>query len=161
MITDQPPTADLLQYTGRATERLGEHQNALNNYQLALSLSRIAADQAAEVLSLYDIAHAERDHGNLIEAQRQIESCTSIAESLRAKISSQDLKASYFATVRQAYDLHVDVLMQRHKASPGEGFAAKAFAISEKARARSFLESLHESQANIREGIDATLLAKE
>jgi CHAT domain-containing protein len=158
---DQRHEAYTLNYIGRIYESQSDYQNALTNYRRALSLSRIAADQAAEVLSLYDIAHVERDHGNLIEAQRQIESSTSIAESLRANISSQDLKASYFATVRQAYDLYVDVLMQQHKANPGEGFAAKAFAISEKARARSFLESLHESQANIREGIDAALLAKE
>jgi CHAT domain-containing protein len=158
---DQRYEAYTLNYLGRVYEDLKESERALAQYRRALPLNHVAGDQAGEVLTLYNIAHVERNRGNLAEAQRQIEASTSIAESLRANISSQDLKASYFATVRQAYELYVDLLMQRHKASPGEGFASKAFAISEKARARSFLESLHESQTNIREGVDPALLARE
>ena len=142
-------------------EDLKDYERALAQYRRALPLNHIAGDQAGEVLTLYNIAHVERNRGNLAEAQRQIEASTRIAESLRANVASEDLRASYFATVRQAYELYVDILMQQHKASPSEGFAAKAFAISEKARARSFLESLHESQTNIREGVDTALLARE
>ena len=42
-----------------------------------------------------------------------------------------------------------------------EGFAAAAFAISEKARARSLLESLQEARADIRQGVDVALLERE
>jgi CHAT domain-containing protein len=158
---DQRHEAYTLNYIGRIYENLKDYQEALTQYRRALSLSRIAADQTAEVLTLYDMAHAERDRGNLVEAQRQIELCTKIVESLRSNVSSEDLRASYFSTMRQAYELHIDVLMQRHKANPNEGFASEAFGISERARARSFLESLHESQTNIREGVDKSLLERE
>lgn len=158
---DQRYEAYTLNYLGHVHEELKDYERALSHYRRALPLNQIAADRAGEVLTLYNIAHVERNRGNLAEAQRQIEASTSIAESLRLNVSGHDLRASYFATVRQTYELFVDVLMQRHKSSPGEGFAAKAFAISEKARARSFLESLHESHTDIREGVDTTLLAKE
>jgi CHAT domain-containing protein len=158
---DQRYEAYTLNYIGRVYEDLKEYKRALAHYRRALPLNRIAVDQAGEVLTLFNIARVERDRGNLAEAQRQIEESTRIAESLRSNVSSQDLRASYFATVLQAYELYVDVLMQRHKANPGAGFAAQAFAISERARARSFLESLHESQTNIREGVDTSLLEKE
>ena len=158
---DQRYEAYTLNYLGRVYEDLKDYESAIAHYRRALPLNHIAGDQAGEVLTLYNIAHVERNRRNLAEAQRQIEGSTRIAESLRSNVSSQDLRASYFATVRQTYELYVDVLMQRHKVSPSEGFAAKAFAISEKARARSFLESLHESQTNIREGVDPALLARE
>jgi CHAT domain-containing protein len=158
---DQRYEAYTLNYLGRVYEDLKDYESAIAHYRRALPLNHIAGDQAGEVLTLYNIAHVERNRRNLAEAQRQIEGSARIAESLRSNVSSQDLRASYFATVRQTYELYVDVLMQRHKESPSEGFAAKAFAISEKARARSFLESLHESQTNIREGVDPALLARE
>jgi len=158
---DQRYEAYTLNYLGRVYEDLKDYESAIAHYRRALPLNHIAGDQAGEVLTLYNIAHVEWNRGNLAEAQRQIEGSTKIAESLRSNVSSQDLRASYFATVRQTYELYVDVLMQRHKANPSEGFAEKAFAISERGRARSFLESLHQSQTNIREGVDPALLARE
>jgi CHAT domain-containing protein len=158
---DQRYEAYTLNYLGRVYEDLEDYERALAQYRRALPLNHVSGDQAGEVLTLYNIAHVERNRGNLAEAQRQIEASTRLAESVRSNVASQDLRASYFATVRQTYELYVDVLMQRYKANPGAGFAAKAFAVSERARARSFLESLHESQTNIREGVDTALLARE
>lgn len=158
---DQRHEAYTLNYIGKIYEQQKDFTSALRNYQRALPLTRIAADQAGEVLTLYNLAHLERQRGNLPEAQRQIETSTELVESLRANFVSQDLRATYFATVRQAYELYIDILMQRDKLSPNEGFAKAAFAVSEKARGRSLLESLQEAQAGIREGVDSSLLAKE
>jgi len=97
----------------------------------------------------------------LIEARTVTQSASDVIESLRSKVASQELRASYFASARQHYELYIDVLMQLDKSRPGEGFAAAAFAISEKARARSLLESLQEARADIREGVDAALLQRE
>ncbi len=114
-----------------------------------------------EAATLYNLARLERDRGNLNEARALTESAIEVIESLRTKVASQELRASYFASVRQHYELYMDVLMQLDKVRPTEGFAAAAFAISEKARARSLLESLQEARADIRQGVDAALLERE
>jgi CHAT domain-containing protein len=114
-----------------------------------------------EAATLYNIARLERDSGNLLEARGLTESAIQVIESLRTKVTSQELRASYFASVRQHYELYIDVLMQLDKTRPGQGFAAAAFAISEKARARSLLESLQEAHADIHEGVDSDLLERE
>jgi CHAT domain-containing protein/Tfp pilus assembly protein PilF len=158
---DQRQEAYTLNYIGHLYETSGDLAKALSCYRQGLSLSRVAADPAVESLTLYNLAHIERDSGQLTEAQRQIEAAIKIAESIRTKVGNQDLRASYFATVRQNYELHIDILMRLHKERPNEGFDAKAFAISEKARARSFLESLHEARAKIRQDVDPALLARE
>jgi CHAT domain-containing protein len=97
----------------------------------------------------------------LNDARAFTQSAIEVIESLRTKVASQELRASYFASVRQHYELYMDVLMQLDKARPTEGFAAAAFAVSEKARARSLLESLQEARADIRQGVDVALLERE
>lgn len=150
-----------LNYIGRVYEKLKETDRAVNNYHRALRLNRRSADPMGEALTHYNLAHLERDRGNLDEARREVEAALAIVESQRTKVSSQDLRTSYFATVRNTYDLYVDILMLLHKKNPHLGLDAEAFAVSEKARARSFLELLHEARANVRLGVDAALLAKE
>jgi CHAT domain-containing protein len=158
---DQQRRAYCLNYLGRSYESQNDFVAAQQFYNEALPLSRASSDQAAEILTLHNLAHVARALGNLQNARNWIEASISLAESLRAKVVSQDLRASYFATVRQNYELYIDVLMQFDKNQPGKGFAQAAFAVSEKARARSLLESLQEGQTNIREGVDETLLEKE
>lgn len=158
---DQRHEAYTLNYIGRLHEDAGDGQAALAHYRRALRLNRVALDRAGESLTLYNIAHAERDAGNLDEARARIEAALEIAESLRSKVASQNLRASYFASTRQFYDLYIDTLMRLHEKRPGEDFDARAFDVSERARARSLLESLKEARVDIRQGAPPALLEKE
>ena len=51
--------------------------------------------------------------------------------------------------------------MQMHKQNPAAAFDAVALAVSERARARSLLELLKEARADIRQGVDSSLLERE
>jgi hypothetical protein len=90
-----------------------------------------------------------------------IESALNIIEKLRARITTQQLRSSYFASVRDYYDFYIDLLMQLNRLHPEDGYDARALAASEKARARSLVESLGEARAEIREGVDQRLLERE
>lgn len=148
------PIAQILEWRG-------EKQQAREYYSRALTLSRQAEYQLGEAATLYNLARLERDDGHLIAARDMAQSAIEVIEALRTKVASQELRASYFASVRQHYELFIDILMQLDKAHPEDKFAAQAFAISEKARARSLLESLQESRTDIRSGVDASLLEQE
>jgi CHAT domain-containing protein len=158
---DHSPEANVLNLIGKVYENLKQPDRALEYYKRALPLSRLAADPVGEANTLCNLAHIDRDQGKLADAEQKLKEAIAIDESIRMNVSSQDLRASYFATVRATYELYIDVLMLRHKVSPQEGFAARAFAVSEKARARSFLESLRDGQADIREGVDSSLVERE
>ena len=82
-------------------------------------------------------------------------------ESLRTNIAGQELRASYFASRQEFFESYIDVLMQMHKQNPAEAFDAVALAVSERARARSLLELLKEARADIRQGVDGSLLERE
>jgi CHAT domain-containing protein len=158
---DQREEAYTLNYIGQTYENLNQHDRALAHYNSALVLSRKSADQAGEALTLFNLAHLKRDRGNLREAKRHIEAAVAIVESQRTNVSSHALRTSYLAHVRNIYELNVNILMRLHNESPASGFNVEAFAISEKARVRSFLESVREARANVRDGVDPVLLSKE
>jgi CHAT domain-containing protein len=158
---DQREQAYTVNYIGKIYEELKQTDRALKCYREALPLSQRSANRVGEALIRYNLAHLERDRGNLSEARQQVEAALAIVESQRESVSSQDLRTSYFATVRNTYDLYIDVLMRLHKQNQSAGFDREAFAISEKARARSFLELLSEARANVRDGADPALLANE
>ena len=154
----QVPALNLI---GKVYEHLKQFDRAMASYQQALELSRIAEYPIGEAETLCNIARLQRNDGKLEEAEKNLETAISRAESIRATVSSRDLRASYLANIHGIYELYIDVLCLRDKIDPHAGFAARAFAVSEKSRARSFLESLQEGQANVREGVDAALLEKE
>jgi CHAT domain-containing protein/Tfp pilus assembly protein PilF len=158
---DPGEVAYTLDYIGRILERSGQHQKALEHYDRALKLNRAAQDQYGEAITLFALARIQNELGDLSLARTYIESALKITEGVRAKVTSRDLRASYFASVRNEFELYADVLMGLHQKSPQERFEVDAFQVSERARARSLLESLSESKIDIREGVDEALLKSE
>ena len=141
--TDQRHAAYTLNCIGRSYQKLNQFDRAEHYYHRALELSQRSSDPQSEMLSFYNLAHLARGRGNLDEASGQIKQAIKIGETLRTNVTNQDLRTSYFATIRDSYDLYIDVLMLQHKREPFSGLDREAFAVSEKARARSLLEGLN------------------
>jgi CHAT domain-containing protein/Tfp pilus assembly protein PilF len=158
---DRSQEAAILNNIGSLYLDLGEKQKALEYYSQSLSLSRATGAPRVEATILSNIAYVKRDQNNLTEALNDIESSIKIIENLRTKIASPELRSSYFATVQNYYEFYIDLLMQLHKTNPKSGYDTKALEASERSRARSLLELLKESNANIREGISPHLLQQE
>src|SRR5262249_54226850 len=140
---------------------LGHEAKAHDYYQEALPFSQKTDDRSLEALILHNIARLERSRGDVVQALHNIEAAIKITEAVRTNVSSLELRTSYLASNHQNYELYIDLLMQQHQAQPMEGFEAAALQASERARSRSLLESLAETRADIREGIDPTLLERE
>lgn len=158
---DRRGQSNILKSIGDIYQSLGKAQQALQYYEPALSFSQAAGDRNGEAATLYEIARTERALGRLDEALRQITASIKIIESLRLQIASPSLRASYFASVHKHYGLYIALLMQMEQRQPGTGYAATALQASESARARSLLETLMEAGANLRQGVDASLLERE
>ena len=84
-----------------------------------------------------------------------------MTEALRSGVASPGLRATYVASIHQYHELHVDVLMRLDQETPCEGLAGEALTASERARARSLLESLAEARIDVRGGADPNLLDRE
>jgi CHAT domain-containing protein len=108
-----------------------------------------------------NIARAERKRNNLITARQHTENALDLIESLRTIIASEEWRASYLASKRDYYEFYIDLLMRLHQEFPSNGHDAAALQASERARARSLLETLSEARFDIRQGVDSQLLARE
>jgi CHAT domain-containing protein/predicted negative regulator of RcsB-dependent stress response len=160
-VGDRIGEASTLQNMGWAYQFLGETQKALENHNEALPLFQAVGDRHGEADALLGIARVEQKRGNLTQARQAIEQAIDLIESLRTKTDSQELRASYFQQKQRFFETYVDVLMEMQKQNPAAAFDVLALAVSERARARSLLELLKESRADIRQGVDSSLLERE
>ena len=138
-----------------------DYQKGFDYCAQALAIHRATGNRQAESLTLKQIAIGERDRGNLAASQTAIESAIANVESVRTKVVNPEFRLSYFAGSQDYYEFYIDLLMLLHKQHPNDGYDGKALQASERARARSLLDTLKEANADIRQGVDAALLQRE
>lgn len=160
-INDRRGEALALNNVGDFFLRLGENQRAWDSYKRALPLSQEAGDPGVLIGTLYNLARADRDLGALDDALSYVRQSLDIIEDVRTKVASPDFRTAYFAGVRRHYDLCIDILMQLDRQRPAQGFAVEALMVSEKARARSLVDIISESRADIRQGVAPEKLERE
>jgi len=160
-VDDRSGEGAALNNIGEVYRSLGETRKAIEKFNEALPIIRAIGDRYGEADTLLGIARAEQKQGNLTQARQTIEQAIGIVESMGAGIRIRDLRASYFALRREYYESYIDILMEQRRQNPAAGFDAEAFAVSERARARSLLELLMESRIDIRQGVDSSLLERE
>jgi len=160
-VGDRALEARVLSNTGGIYFKAGEFSKALACYEQTLPLHRAVRDRSGEASTLLGMASVERARGNLEAARVRAEAVLAIAEALRSKVGNQELRTSYAAAAQNYYEFYIDLLMQMHRNQPAEKHDAAAFQMSERYRARSLLETLGESRAAIRKGVDSVLLARE
>jgi CHAT domain-containing protein len=153
-------TASTLANLGLTYESLGEKQKALDYLKQALKVRETINDEKGIASVLFYIARVERDLGNLSESRKRIEAALELVEKLRTRVASQQLRATFFASVQQFREFYIDLLMRLHKENPSQHLDAAAFDASETGRARSLLELLSEANAEIHEGVDPKLLER-
>jgi CHAT domain-containing protein/Tfp pilus assembly protein PilF len=123
----------------------------------ALSMAHELADRTAEAEIGISLARTELEAGDRNAAVRQARSAIEILESFRTRIFDQRLRASFLASNQNYYEVYIDALM----AGAGETRLAEALQASEQARARSLLDTLTESGADVREGLDPDRVERE
>jgi tetratricopeptide (TPR) repeat protein len=141
---------------GRSRDAGGETPAALGLYRESLRLNRAIENQFGEITALYYIANCLRRMGEIQQSLLNSEAAIEIIEKLRTSLASSGLRTFYFSSIRQHYDLHIDSLM---RAGTGRDISS-AFELSERARARTLLDSITETRLSISEDVDQALAAR-
>jgi len=146
---------------GVVSSALGDKQKALETIKQAQFLFSIVRYRPAEGWAIYEKARVERDLGQFAAALADASKGRELVESLRTKVVSQELRATFYAAVHDCFTLEMDVLMRMHVADPSKNYQAEALTASERARARILLDTLREANADIRQGVAPELLDRE
>jgi CHAT domain-containing protein len=131
----------------------------INKQALAAGSGALEMHRVARIHG--SLARAERSLGNFNNARNHILIAIETAESLRTRLTDDDVRSTYFASVQKFYDFYVDLLMQAHKAQPEKEYDRHALEVSEKARSRDLNDLLKLSGVDVRNGIDPGLLSQE
>jgi len=140
---------------------LRDFKSAAERFDEGLKLARSLGDRRIEERLLYNSGHLALRQDDLPQARTQFEAALAVAEGLRYGVARQELRASFFSTVQDAFKSYIWTLMALDKARPNEGFDALALEAAERGRARSLLEMLREARVDIRRGVDGSLRERE
>ena len=158
---DRAGTAITLNNLAIAYDALDDREAAFENLQQALSILQMLGDRSSLATTRYNIAKLKASEGALQEAKENVEIALELVEDLRTNVESKDLRATYFATVQEFYDLYIHLLMSLHWQDPTGSYDAQALYASERSRARNLLDLLAEANADVRKDADPQLLARE
>jgi len=125
----------------------GRPREALDAFERALPVARADHNRELEAATLHGMARAERRRGNPIAARQRILESLAIIESIRGELAPSGFQLSYFAKKEDYYTFLIDLLMEQHRLRPAAGDDLAAFEISERARARSLLDTLQPGAA--------------
>lgn len=139
---------------GTLHRKLGDAEAARRALGDSHALACALEDQGLDSATRLALARVHAGEGELDAAWRQLEAALHGVESLRVNVAGQHLRAAYQLTVREYYELAIDVLMRMNR-------PAEALEISERARARGLLDLLAEAGVDVRQGGDPELLAEE
>jgi CHAT domain-containing protein/tetratricopeptide (TPR) repeat protein len=151
--------AEIQNRIGAVDLRRGRLARARRRFRRALEFSRKTESPFVESRALLFLARVERASMRFDEALEQAGKALELVDTLRTKISSHRLRASYVASVYELHAFHVDLLMDLHERRPGAGFGEQAFVAAERAKARSLMEMLSDSRSYV--GSDGSLLEYE
>jgi len=146
---------------GDAHRQMGELRSAQEELERALSLAHDRGDRSFEAEISLTLAKTARDRGDLTAALDRAHSAVDTIESIRASVFDQRLRTSFLATKQDFYEVYVDTLMPRPGAPADAARIAEALRVNERGRARSLLDILSESGAELRVGADPVLVDRE
>ena len=112
----------------------GQYQQGIENHQLSLNIARQIGDLRLQGLSLSNLGAALLKSGQFVEADRLLRAGIQVWESLRLGLEDTH-KVSIFDTQIRTYRLLQEALVAQKKTND-------ALEISERGRARAFVESL-------------------
>lgn len=139
---DRRREAALVHSLGFIDLHRGHPDRALASFRRVLPVFQQTGFSAGEAATLSGIARVERTLGHPRAAADWAERSLAALEKLRAGSDRVDLRTSLLATNQEDFDFAVDTLMELHRLDPEAGFAARAFHVSERGRARRLLETL-------------------
>jgi len=138
----------------RDFKRAGEY------YEKCHALSVESHDAYHEIRGEGSLANTDFKSGALEEAETHCERALGGIEAIRGHLRNQDLRTSFLASEHAYYDLEIQILMRLGNAHPGEGYAWRAFLISERGRARALLDQVTAANNDVRGVASEALLAE-
>jgi WD40 repeat protein/CHAT domain-containing protein len=123
----------ILKNLGRVYRSRFDYEKAIEYYDQALSLSVEVGDREEECFVHWGLGQTYRAREQPETAMTHYESAITIVESIRGAIGDEDLRQSYFGSLRILYEEYLELLLLSDREE-------EAILVAERCRARTFLD---------------------
>ncbi len=144
----------ILNNLGLSYYNQGEYQQALSPLQQALEIARAVGNQIGEGNTLNNLGATYNKSGNNIQAISYYKQAVDIFEVVQRDIKIEEFQSSFADGKVDIYESLIDLLVS-------EGRFEEAFAYTERARARAFLNRLGNQQFDPGAGANLELIERE
>jgi len=134
---------------GEADAARGETGAAEHDFAAALAIERRIGDRFGEVQTLVQAAQLEDRLQQPKQALESLESALAVIDKTRSSLAAPELRTSYLASQRAAYELTARILFHLDQKQPSAGYGTRAFDISERAHARTLLDALGQTHGEL------------
>lgn len=145
----------------KAHEKKGELGEARRYYMSSLAANREIRDRFAEGQSLYDLARLDRIENKEESALKLAGESVEISDALSSNVLNSRLKSTYFSSIYERYELYIELLIKSGRRLGDGSYSSRALQASERARARSMLETLMLSKPSIIRDADPEMIERE
>lgn len=120
------------------------HQNsqAEQSYQLCGKTAASSHDTSSTIRSQGSLARLKLTQGDVDGAMKYSEQSLMGIENASSAIPEQELRTTFFSSMRSYYDLAIEILEQSDGLHPNETYAWQAFLTAERARSRMLLDQV-------------------
>ncbi len=157
-IPGQQPTPNLHKSMGQSLAGLRRFDEAEKYLNLAIERARATGDGKRVWQGHHELARMYRARKQKDRAGESYRAALGEIESMRSRLRLDAFKADFFEDKVKVYEEYIAFTLNE---TPDADRVERAFAIAERARARSFLDSLAESRAAVHETLPAGLLRSE
>jgi len=138
---------------GSLALRRGRPAEAEGHFRAALELAETVQSPELSLAAHRSLADTAARRGDFPLALRHSEAALTQAETLRAFRPDLDYRAAFLEQNWRLYGDAIHLLWRLHRRDPAAGYDRRAFEISERARARSLLETLAGSRVSVHKGL--------
>ncbi len=146
---------------GRYWFAVGDDAKAAELYTEALAQFESLSDRQGVASNRYALARSSFRSGDLASARRNLDLALAEIESLRGEALRIASRSTYFASRQDYFDLDLAILIAERDPVQEAEWNARAFAASERRRARSLLDLLGDSVDQVRSDADPEKLVEE
>jgi len=148
---------------GIAYSNLGAYEDANKYYGKALNLAALHKNGTFIWETFYELGNTHKKENDFRGALENYKNAIYSIEGIRAKLTLEDLKASYLGTDKriEVYQNLIGLLVTLHAKDHSKGYDREAFNYLERGKARAFLDSLEVADVDISQGINPALANRE
>jgi CHAT domain-containing protein len=120
----------------------GNPEESARRLRRSINLAKSSGFHSVEIDAMTGLARTEYGLGNFDEALKLVTEAIDRTEAIRGGLEDEQLRTTYLGSVQSRYELFYTLLMELHRRQPTAGNDAKAFLVSERAKARTLIDIL-------------------